>query len=143
MMTLFACVAVALLACAAAQDAALAIDQIDAANATAGQAAAETPAAPMEFPVFQYEAIFPNGIFNVEAYGNWLRSVTEFYTAQAVGGIEAVEGMEMGAFGFPGFRPAASFFNPSTYFNPATCGFPSFGFGQGPLARAASALTGR
>ena len=110
------------------------------ANATASEAAAEAPVAPTEFPAFNYEVIFPAGVFNAEAYGSWLNEVTAFYTnmygSWATEGARAAEGFYGAA-----FNPAT--YNPATYFGGFGFGFPGFrpsfgGFG-GPFVQAGEA----
>merc|ERR1711871_900562 len=93
-------------------------------NATASSAEEGAPAGD---PVFSYEAIFPGGIFSAEAYGNWLRAVsayytnmyTNMYTEAAAAETSAIESAysaafnpatyftgSYGGYGFPGFRPS-------------------------------------
>merc|ERR1739847_108302 len=75
--------------CTAQEDAALvvepAMDAIDAgaANGTANAtstAEAEAASGSPTFPVFNYEAIYPNGIFDAAAYESYMAEVTQFYT---------------------------------------------------------------
>merc|ERR1712242_511579 len=90
-------------------------------NATASSAEEGAPAveegAAAGYPVFSYEAIFPGGIFSAEAYGNWLRAVSAYYTNMYTNMyIEAAYSAAFnpatyftgsyGGYGFPGFRPS-------------------------------------
>merc|ERR1712159_85720 len=104
-------------------------------NATTDANAASAPSTmPMEFPVFNYEAIFPSGVFSATAYGAWLGEVTRYYEAIASQwypgeGVLMTEEAIAGSFGIPSFGVPA--------FN-----VPNFGF-QGPFAQAAQAyITG-
>ena len=78
------------------------------ANATSAEEAGAAAGGAPQFPVFNYETIYPNGIFNPEAYSQWMQEVTQFYTniyeMYAGEGVQALEQ----------FYGAGQVFNPFT-----------------------------
>mmetsp|Transcript_37262 Transcript_37262/g.80529 ORF Transcript_37262/g.80529 Transcript_37262/m.80529 type:complete len:162 (-) Transcript_37262:174-659(-) len=113
------------------------------ATTTDANAASAPSTMPMEFPVFNYEAIFPSGVFSATAYGAWLGEVTRYYEAIASQwypgeGVLMTEEAIAGSFGIPTFGTVGGI--PS--FGVPAFNVPNFGF-QGPFAQAAQAyITG-